>query len=75
VIGFEASNYFGYCNFPRLEFKFELNFREGKVLLKSSRIKLKYLEVLKKYKTWPNFLSLNVVACKNICRVYCCGRF
>jgi hypothetical protein len=43
-IGCEVTDNSGYCDFPR----FELKFREAKVLLKPSRIKLKYLEVLEK---------------------------
>jgi hypothetical protein len=44
-------------------------------LLKPSRIKFKYLEVLEEYETWPKFFSLHLVAFKNISRVYCYERF
>jgi hypothetical protein len=41
------------------------------MLLKSSRIKIKYLEVSEKYETWPKILSLHLVTFKNISGVYC----
>jgi hypothetical protein len=66
---------FCYCDFPRFELKFELKFREAKALLKTSRIRLKYLEVLEKYEIWPKILSSHLVACKNISRIYCYREF
>jgi hypothetical protein len=60
-----VKNYFGYCDFPR----FEVKSREAKVLLKPSRIKSKYLEVLKKkYETWSEILPLHAVLFKIISR-------
>jgi hypothetical protein len=38
-----------------------IKFRESKVLLRLSRIKLKYLEVLEKYETWPEYSLLDRV--------------
>jgi hypothetical protein len=43
-----VKNNFSYCDFSKFEFKFELKFKESKVLLKHSRIKLKYLVFLEK---------------------------
>jgi hypothetical protein len=40
-------------------------------LLKHLGVKLKCLEVLEKYKTWPKILLLHLVAFKNISKAYC----
>jgi hypothetical protein len=62
--GFEVKNNFDYCNFPI----FELKFQESKVLRKPSRIELKYLEILERYKTWSKTFLLHLVSFTTISR-------